>query len=237
MDVRQRNVISRRELRTPHWQARQHCQLACSVAPLFGALFAALYSTEHTGAPRNCCWTRQIAPELDWFATFFKSTGGFIERTFLVDHYLEPNTAVDFVWTPLRGALAAFCCAAMFHKSTSPVHFPVKMLLELVLRWAIQPGNSLAALATVRLWKAHRQQRRVCLTVRGDSVAMLTLLVSMRLRTRQLRIISRELAMDSAELLLVPLVPQRLPGIANTMADALSRMAQSMTCADLPSFC
>ena len=83
-----------------------------------------------------------------------------------------------------------------------------------------QVWESLAALVAVRLWEAHWLRRRVCLTVRGDSVAMLTLVVNMRLHTRQLQIIGQELGMERAEFSFVPVVAQHLPGIVNTMADA-----------------
>ena len=78
------------------------------------------------------------------------------------------------------------------------------------------------------------QQRRVCLTVRGHSVAMFTLVVNMRPDT-QLRLIGQELALELAEFSFVPVVAQHLPGLANTMADALSRMAQPSSCVTLPS--
>ena len=79
-----------------------------------------------------------------------------------------------------------------------------------------QVWESLAALVAVRLWKAHWQQRRVCLTVRGDSVAILTVVVNMRPRTRQLRLICEELALELAEFSFVAVVAQHLPGLANT---------------------
>ena len=57
-------------------------------------------------------------------------------------------------------------------------------------------------------------------------IQLLTLVVNVRPRTRQLRLIGHELALDFAECSFVPVIAQHLPGVANTTAAALSRMAQ-----------
>ena len=123
LHVRQSNVISLRDLSSLVGKVGNIANLLVVWRPFLAPLYAALYSTERTGAHLNCCWTRQIA------ARFGFELG---------------DPAGKQVW------------------------------------------ESLAALVAVRLWKAHWQQRRVCLTVRGDSVEMLTLVVNMRPRTRQL---------------------------------------------------
>ena len=68
--------------------------------PFMAPLYAALYSTERTAALLNCCWTRQIAPELDWFAAYFKATGGFWWNI-----TLSQPTLLTLFWTPHRGVL------------------------------------------------------------------------------------------------------------------------------------
>ena len=165
-------VISLRDLRSLFGKVDNIANLLVVWRPFLAPLYAALYSTERTGAPLNCCWTRQIA------ARFGFELG---------------DPAGKEVW------------------------------------------ESLTALVAVRLWKAHWQQRRVCLTVRGDSVAMLALVVNMRPCTRQLSLIDQGLVRDFADVSFVRVVAQHLPGLANTMADALSRMAQPCSCVTLSS--
>ena len=67
---------------------------------------------------------------------------------------------------------------------------------------------------------------RVVLKVRGDNVAMLTLILNMRPRTKQMQTIAQELALDMCEFSFVPLVAEHVPGVANKLADELSRRHQ-----------
>ena len=98
VQVRQSNVISHRDLSTLMGKWGNIGNLLVVLRPFLAPLSAALNSTERTGAPLNCCWTRQIAPELDWCAAFFRATGGFVERTTLNQPMLLTS-----LWTPLRG--------------------------------------------------------------------------------------------------------------------------------------
>ncbi len=67
---------------------------------------------------------------------------------------------------------------------------------------------------------------QVQLMVRGDLVAMLTRLVNMRPHSPQMRIIAQELALEMAHYLFVRLMAHHIPGIANVVADELSRWPQ-----------
>lgn len=55
---------------------------------------------------------------------------------------------------------------------------------------------------------------------------MLTPVVNLRPRSRQLQLIAQELAMDICEYRFMPIVTQHLPGVANKVADELSRRHQ-----------
>ena len=85
-----------------------------------------------------------------------------------------------------------------------------------------QVWESLAALVAIRMWKGRWQRHRVQLTVRGDSVAMLTLVVNMRPKSPQLQIIGQELAMELCNFSFMPVVAEHIPGVANKVADALA---------------
>ena len=55
-----------------------------------------------------------------------------------------------------------------------------------------QVWESLGALAALRLWAPRRQNRRVRLTVKGDSTAMLTTVLHMKAGSQRLGLIARE---------------------------------------------
>ena len=88
-----------------------------------------------------------------------------------------------------------------------------------------QAWESLGALVALRLYKDRWLHHRVRLTIRGDSVAMLTLVIKMRPPTSSpaLGLISREIALDVAEGVYSPDVVCHTPGMANIYPDMLSR--------------
>ena len=62
--------------------------------------------------------------------------------------------------------------------------------------------------------------------MRGDSVAMLTLLIKFKApaRSKSLGVIAREIALDVSEACYSPDVTTHIPGVANKSADILSRL-------------
>ena len=60
---------------------------------------------------------------------------------------------------------------------------------------------------------------------------MLTLVVNMRPRSAQLQIIAQELAMEFCNFSFVPVIAEHIPGVANKLADELSRRHQPGTTA------
>ena len=74
------------------------------------------------------------------------------------------------------------------------------------------------------------------LTVKGDSIAMLTTVLHMKAGSQNLGLIAREVALDTAESAFEPDIGVHIPGIANDLADALSRKtAPAQTVWHLPS--
>ena len=61
------------------------------------------------------------------------------------------------------------------------------------------------------------------LTVKGNSIAMLTTVLHMKAGSQNLGLIAREVALDTAESAFEPDIGVHVPGIANDLADALSR--------------
>jgi hypothetical protein len=73
--------------------------------------------------------------------------------------------------------------------------------------------------------------------ITGDSVSMLTLITKMRPPSNSpaLGLIAREMALDVADMVYAPDVAAHIPGIANVVADSLSRRfeAPSWRCPEL----
>ena len=86
-----------------------------------------------------------------------------------------------------------------------------------------QIWEALATLVALREWLPQWKDQRVCVKVRGDNVTMLKLVLSMRPSGWRLAIVARELALDVASGSYTPGVAVHTPGIANVVADLLSR--------------
>ena len=86
-----------------------------------------------------------------------------------------------------------------------------------------QVWEALSVVCALRLWAEKWAQRRIHLRVTGDSVSALTMVVKMNAKGVGTALLARELALDVAEALYEPLVCTHIPGVANVLADFLSR--------------
>ena len=86
-----------------------------------------------------------------------------------------------------------------------------------------QALEGLAILVALRIWNDGADSKRVRLTVKGDNVGALTLLLKMRLSSPQQAILARELALVTVRSAFPPIVTHT-PGVANKIADLLSRL-------------
>jgi len=234
------NVISHKALRSLVGKLSNIANLLITWRPFLSPLFAALYSAPPNGAPMNCIWTKQIKSELEWFAAFFKASGGFIERIFDLSCFLRADTVVDIVMDASPWGLGAILCL-----NEQPIEYFSDQITAMdTARFDTSIGDAagqqtwecLAALVAIRHWRRRWQVHRVKLMVRGDSVAMLTLVLNMRPHTKAMRIIAQELAIDTAHYSFVPMVTHHIPGIANTIADELSRWPQPGHVQQVPKF-
>ena len=89
-----------------------------------------------------------------------------------------------------------------------------------------QVTEALTVLAALRLWKPWWANRRVNLEVRSDSVSALIMLIKLKTSGAGTSLIVRELALDIGDSLYEPNVAAHVPGVANLIADHLSRVTE-----------
>ena len=86
-----------------------------------------------------------------------------------------------------------------------------------------QVWEALNLVVALRLWKQRWATERVRLEVRADNVAALTLLANLRGKGFALNLLAREIAIDLGDGSFRPDVLSHTPGVASSVADALSR--------------
>jgi len=98
-----------------------------------------------------------------------------------------------------------------------------------------QLWECLCALIALRQWNAALCQRRTSLRVRGDNITMLTVLRDFKGSSPNINVIAREVALLVAAACYKPVLAEHVPGVANVLADVLSRKFQDGKCWRLPS--
>ena len=101
---------------------------------------------------------------------------------------------------------------------------------------AQQGMEPFALLVALRLWKRFWHNRRVVLTMRSDSVAGLTVVLKFRSTGEAPSLVARELAIDMARSTYTPQIVEHVPGVANVIADLLSRYDVPNKSYDVPNY-
>ena len=97
-----------------------------------------------------------------------------------------------------------------------------------------QTWECLVVLVALRQWRHEWQHLRAQLEVRADSVASLTMAMSMKASGRGPGVVARELALLLGDAEFRPTVLSHIPGVANVSADALSRRSEPGKAFSLP---
>ena len=92
---------------------------------------------------------------------------------------------------------------------------------------AQQACEALALLIMLREWFPFLVDYRCSVSVRGDNLAALSLLTKMQPKSPSLAIVAREIALVVAEGSYTPDFIQHVAGVANSVADSLSRRSES----------
>ncbi len=228
-ELLQGNIVPRKTLRSFCGKVSHIGSLIFTLRPFAAELWSALHSDAATsGAPQGCVWTGQIRHTLIWLRAFFNELqADILVRTFSVQTTFNARQRTTLLldaspWG-LGGVLLVGGTPREFF--TSPVTCHDERLLRIVIgsSAAQQTVEALAALVAFRLWGRQLSNDRCLIGVRSDSMSTLFMLSSMTSRGYGSRIVARELALCLARFAHRPDTLEHIPGIANKVADALSR--------------
>ena len=99
---------------------------------------------------------------------------------------------------------------------------------------AQQVAEAMAVLIGVRAWMQHWLDLKPRLAVKSDSIAALVLLADMKSKSPSMNFVGRELALTLSEAAVRPQICAHIPGIANKLADLLSRKFQPGEISSVP---
>ena len=185
----------------------------------------------------GCIWARQIETEEEWFRAFFTGHGTSVERFFAIDAYNRNGTKVTIGTDASPWGLGGWIAI----DGTIIEYFSSPITKDDVRKYGYAVGESagqqcweaLAMLVAVDKWTSHWNRERIVLTVKGDNVTALTMLIKMRPKTddagaSKIAIVARELALRLVDLSFPP-DAEHTPGMSHIFADMLSRVDAPVT--------
>ena len=227
-DFWHRNVLTIKEVRKFAGKVSNVARLLLGWRPFLFELWAALAAADRAKSRR--VWTRQIRPALAWFRAFLREEEVGICRSFRLNAYREPSDCVSITIDASPFGMGAHLC-----RNGKPCeYFAVELSADDVAIFEYQIGDSagqqtwecLAALVAVRIWSRYWREDRTSLSVKGDNGALLTMVDALKTTGPGTSMVGRELALVIARACYKPRVACHLPGVANVVADGLSRRFQ-----------
>ena len=222
-----KNVVTIRELRSYVGKCQSMASLLFTWRPFLSMLWAALYCEDTGGAPSNCIWTKQILEPLTWISEFLTQEHGCVYRIFECDTFFNRGDKVILYFdASTTGFGSVMECNGVCIKHMSGRFNDLDCRVLNVTNEgskAQQSFEALALLITFREWLPFLRDHRCCLSVRGDNMAALSLLCRMQPKSPSLNLVARELALAISLGSYLPDIVQHIPGVSNTIADALSR--------------
>ena len=220
------NLVAHSALRTLAGKISNAARLLTAWRPFLREIWAALSSD--TTAPHGMVWVRQFRSALLWFAAFLGQSGANIFRPFLFLAYTLPAERTLFVVDA-----SPWGFGGVYFENGQAKEYLHEEITEddcNILKIDVGSPNgqqileALAMLIALRVWRQRWRQLRSTVVVRGDNVTMLTMVLHFKGASHGLSIVAREVALELADAAYRPLVAEHIPGIANTLADALSRV-------------
>jgi hypothetical protein len=224
-------------LRTVAGKLSNAARLMTAWRPFLNEFWAALSSSAGT-APRGTVWTKQVLPAIHWFLAFLRLEGAAIIRPFLFKAFELPASRTTFIldaspWGYGGVLMHEGRCAEYFYDAVSTDDCEM-LNIQVGVAESQQVVESLTMLIALRVWAAEWRQFRSSVAVRGDNITMLTMLAHFKGSTPALNLLAREVALDVAAAAYRPVRAEHIPGVANTVADVLSRFHMPGSAKALP---
>ena len=221
-----RNMIPLKELRTFAGKAMNIASLIVIWRPFLAACWAAMAHTT-TNAATNCVWVKQFAWSLLWIQEFLLGTTGSITRIFDYDAYYNRGSMIEVTtdasiyglgaWITIDGDIISWFAIPVTQTDMDALQ------RTLGSDESQQACEALVLLVALRLWKHYYRSHRAVLSVRSDNVGALTVVASLKGTGTALGLVARELALDLGDCEYFPQLVSHISGVANTLADVLSR--------------
>ena len=227
-------VISAKALGQYTGQANHIAGIVMQWRPFLNELWAAIAyadDPESFKPARSCVWARQVRHTLLWLHAFLAEKNGSLARKY----FAVGKTNITSVWVTVDASpwvLGGF--STINGMIDAYFSCPLDAYDEHAFQRQVgdaagqQTWECLATLTLIalRLWGQSWKVRGCVLHVRADNVTTLTLVLKMKASTRAPGItrIALELSLDLGDCSYYPQVLEHTPGVANKLADTLSRM-------------
>ena len=174
-----------------------------------------------------CVWVKQFRLSLLWIREFLTGHSGTISRTFHYDSFYTQLHAVEITadaspwgmgaWLTINGNVVSWFAV--------DISYIDQWMLgrEAGSHEGQQAFEALCLLIAMRSWKRHFLTVRAKLSLRSDNMGALAVMQALKGAGDSLNLVAREVALDLAECTYLPQTFSHLPGVANGVADSLSR--------------
>ena len=225
-----KNVVGKRSLRSFTGRCNHVANLLFAWRPFMDTLWAAVTQGEQdqkrSWAPKGMIWTRQIRQSLRWISTFLQESQQKLSRTWSFQEFEADGSIITITldaspWG-LGGVLQINGEIVAYFSSPLSRHDERIHRRRIGSAKGQQTWECLAFLVALKIWQDFWADRRVSVVVRSDNLG--ALFMGAQMRSKASPIISREVALVYTETSFEPRVFEHLPGIANGIADTLSRL-------------
>ena len=224
------NLVSKKWLKSFAGKASSFASILIFWRPFLRSIWAAIYAVTSDGTPQHCVWVKQFVVAFKWIREFLNGVQGNMVRTFSLDMYAGAGPFARMVFDAYPWGAGGFLVVDgifVFWFATKFDDVDEKAIgIQFGDSASQQVAEALAVLFGVRAWLSIWLKGLPILEVKSDSVAAVTVVASMHTRSPQVAVVARELALTLSESCVRPQVVKHTPGVANKLADILSRRFQ-----------
>ena len=204
---------------------------------LYGAMYAEPEDMGST-APHGCIWTKQIDVARHWLKAFLERQSGALTSIYSLTSFMGTGTEVrlrlDASPWGIGGVLYINEAPKAWYAAKLDDHDVQILKVEIGESSCQQIAECLAQLVGLRIWGQHWQKEGIILAISADNMTSLHLADSMRSSSPSVNLIAREMALTMGDSKYRPSIRDHLPGVANKVADALSRKVAPRSQFQLP---